>query len=589
MQSAADEHTESTNESRSDREIAEKAPSYRFDGLTGLRFFAAFFVFLGHSDQFLLFDPTTMMRQWSLGVCVTLFFVLSGFVLTHAYNQLPTAFSIRDFLVARLAKIWPIHAVTLVLFIIGMKLQPADLNPLQILASLFLVQDWVPLRKFFFAFNTPAWSLSAEFFFYLLFPVIIQKQKRYLTLFLIAAYIITAICVIGSDPIFPAPQQDEVRQFFAYWSPIPRVADFILGMQTYVLFERHAHKIRQLKLPWTLLELGTSLILLAWTVEGKILANQLLSSGIAENTSRSGLEIWLASAAPAIVCAFLIFLVALGKGALSKIVSSKLAVDWGDRSYALYMIHFPVFALILNSQIGWQPLPPLLLFCATSVICFVGSDFLYRMVELPAREYIRDKFTSKKRLSLESQKSKLAIGLTFLQAAAMSTTIGAFYFYDEIVHHRQRGMNGSPVTFSQQTELESAYWEHDAERAVLELNWRNLNDSKLHQAAQIQLLNAKSVSAKSPIKAQVLPLEDAGMQLKNQSLKMRVELPLTALEQASHVRVTVAPVVSDATVTTGNPGTVANTGALKTLLPDSTSTSLVMPIPDSFNNLSSHN
>ena len=517
--------------------------SFKFDALTGLRFFAAFFVFVGHCDQFFFYDPTGTLRQMSLGACVTLFFVLSGFVLTHAYDELPTSTSVKDFLVARLAKIWPIHAVTLALFLVFVKTQPGDLDVPALLASIFLVQDWVPLRSIYICFNNPAWSLSVELFFYLAFPILITQRKRFLNLFFIASCLLTAGMIAGADFIFPQPAQEQFCHYFAYWCPLTRLVDFILGMQVYVIYSRYAHKLRELKLPWTLFEAGTISALLFWVFQAKHLSHLLLNHAAPE-TSRTGLEIWSASAAPAVVCAAIVLLAAIEKGLISLFLATKWMIAWGDRSFVLYMIHFSIFALILSSQVGWQPLPPMFLFGCVLLMVFLSSDFLFRAVEIPARQYIRSRWTTSPSRARQAALGRKTIALLTAEGVFLCVAACFFYFYPEIIHGRQLIAGSQSIKFadkfSDQYELENAYWETDGTENLLELNWRNSSVHTFAHQLLLQMLKDRNSSSTAGIavKAKELQMEEPSQWRKNCSLKMRLYFAPADLAGASTIGLT---------------------------------------------------
>jgi peptidoglycan/LPS O-acetylase OafA/YrhL len=169
-----------------------KAPgsSPHLHALTGLRGIAAWWVALYHFR----FEFPAGMPGWALPIvsrgylAVDLFFILSGFILALNYaNKVGTLESgaVRGFLIARVARIWPLHAVMSLLFL---------LNPLAILffstqkniagrypldhwvMSLFLVQNWGFTSKM--DWNVPAWSISTEWAAYLLFPLLIAFAWR---------------------------------------------------------------------------------------------------------------------------------------------------------------------------------------------------------------------------------------------------------------------------------------------------------------------------------------------------------------------------------------------------------------------------
>jgi peptidoglycan/LPS O-acetylase OafA/YrhL len=141
--------------------------------LTGLRGLAAIWVVLFH-----LTLGIPIIRHGYLGVDV--FFMLSGYVLTHVYaGKLANAADYFGFIRARLARIYPLHLTTLCVLALMVVALPdfADRYPMQeerwgftpFLASLFLVQNWAHVLPT--SWNTPAWSLSAEWFAYLIFPL----------------------------------------------------------------------------------------------------------------------------------------------------------------------------------------------------------------------------------------------------------------------------------------------------------------------------------------------------------------------------------------------------------------------------------
>jgi peptidoglycan/LPS O-acetylase OafA/YrhL len=146
--------------------------------LTSLRFFAAFWVVTYHYWPKLAVTGTpALVAKGYLGV--ELFFILSGFILCHVY--LPSfeaqRFRYGEFLWARLARIYPMHLATLV----GIGLMggaalaagfPVEHNLLSLAAlpaNLALVHAWgfAPVV----GWNHPSWSISAEWFAYLAFPL----------------------------------------------------------------------------------------------------------------------------------------------------------------------------------------------------------------------------------------------------------------------------------------------------------------------------------------------------------------------------------------------------------------------------------
>jgi len=158
----------------------------RLDALTALRAFAAIAVVLLH------FHVTTFrtldlpryipfVTHYYLGV--DLFFILSGFILAHVHGQdfgrlMPR--NMTRFYILRLARIYPAHVAVLMMYLalfllllqfgsdvgIGLRADPDHYTATAFLAHLLLVSPGVT------TWNSPAWSVSAEWFAYLWFPLI---------------------------------------------------------------------------------------------------------------------------------------------------------------------------------------------------------------------------------------------------------------------------------------------------------------------------------------------------------------------------------------------------------------------------------
>src|SRR5262249_40103508 len=113
------------------------------------------------------------------GVCF--FFVLSGFILTYVYPRFERPAEIGTFLWARLARLWPVHVAAMGF---GLLLLPWHFwsqilacKGKVLLAHLFLVQAWIPKCEYYFGINPVSWSISAEWLFYLCFPLFIMPWR----------------------------------------------------------------------------------------------------------------------------------------------------------------------------------------------------------------------------------------------------------------------------------------------------------------------------------------------------------------------------------------------------------------------------
>ena len=201
--------------------------------LTSLRFLFALMVFASHLS-FLTKSESNLMK-WTYDsifsegyIGVSFFFILSGFILAYNYQDriIKKQISKENFYIARLARIFPLHFLTLIIslplsYIIV--LQNKNLWLTQLITNSTLTQSYVPLGRIYFSFNAPSWSLSDEMFFYSIFPFLIllflkNNNYKYLLFLLILALIPLLTIVVPSS----------FYHHIFYIHPFARVFDFFI-------------------------------------------------------------------------------------------------------------------------------------------------------------------------------------------------------------------------------------------------------------------------------------------------------------------------------------------------------------------------
>jgi peptidoglycan/LPS O-acetylase OafA/YrhL len=220
-----------------------------FDALRGV---AAFVVVLFHFWIFLLphldwgpIDPF-LGRGY---LAVDLLFILSGFVISHVYarqfegNAGPGAF--QGYLRARFARIYPLHAVMLALFV-GLELAKLaaslatdatmEQEPFSGTRSVpALLSNILMLQAFGFhelpTWNGPSWSIGAEWVAYLAFPFLVAPLARARPGFLLATLV---VCVAGLFAITAGRPYKELD--LSVGLGVPRcLFEFTMGMVLYRL------------------------------------------------------------------------------------------------------------------------------------------------------------------------------------------------------------------------------------------------------------------------------------------------------------------------------------------------------------------
>ena len=166
--------------------MTDRAPVHELKALTGVRGIAAWFVVLYHIRLSIAGLPTGLRNVFAKGyLAVDFFFLLSGFVIWLTWNdRLRTGglnggwAGVPRFLQKRIARIWPLHLVTLTGAVaLALVLRATGRNDPQFVFSelplhVLLLQNWGFTHHL--AWNDPAWSISAELGAYLLFPLLVM-------------------------------------------------------------------------------------------------------------------------------------------------------------------------------------------------------------------------------------------------------------------------------------------------------------------------------------------------------------------------------------------------------------------------------
>ncbi|GAA4496022.1 acyltransferase [Hymenobacter ginsengisoli] len=228
--------------------------------LTGLRFLAALYVFIFHINlpfrtplTYLPSPLRTLIAQGSLGV--TIFFVLSGFVLTYSHlkdyrepNIKPFSYTLH-FMFKRLARIYPVFFVGLLgCVLISLRTSTLPEWWLMLMSATF-TQTYFPSISMTW-YDSGAWSVANEIFFYLLFPVLLPLalrirsrnelgQRTSRNVFLVLASLILLDGVLGL--VFQLHPAWNLQ--FMYSFPPSRLVEFVAGILIGLLVIKYQWKM----------------------------------------------------------------------------------------------------------------------------------------------------------------------------------------------------------------------------------------------------------------------------------------------------------------------------------------------------------
>ncbi len=159
--------------------------SYR--NLDGLRFLFACAVVAFHYNQYLAeYFPFSEGYTSNIYYMVDAFFIISGIVISMVYaHGFKNLVDYKRFLCLRLARLYPLHFLTLAFYVaLGLLyyagyihvVNPAKYDFRDLLPNLLLIHAWGFARNF--SFNYVSWAISAEFFCYLCFPFVLFIFKK---------------------------------------------------------------------------------------------------------------------------------------------------------------------------------------------------------------------------------------------------------------------------------------------------------------------------------------------------------------------------------------------------------------------------
>ncbi|WP_395334464.1 acyltransferase [Novosphingobium sp. BL-8H] len=346
----------------------------RLAQLTSLRFFAALLVMLSHlvffeqsANPALRAGYDLFLRQGACGV--TFFFILSGFILTHAYEGALTGGEVSApvYLYRRVARIFPLH-LAVALAVLAYLFWRGDPPPGQAIAlNLTLLHSWSPDPLVHYSMNGPSWSLSDELFFYALFPLLLKLDGKVLARAFVAGMmaittgaLLAALWVDGYSP-----QAD----WLFYVFPVTRLGEFVAGI---LLCRAWRHGVGR---SWA----GSGAeVLLVLLVPATMIAAEWFAVPLV-------FRYQLAFMPP---MAALVLVFAHGEGVISRALRNPALQLLGEASFALYLIHRPLI-LFAARWAGRGVAEDLALAIAMLALAVAASIATYRWFDRPVDRWLR--------------------------------------------------------------------------------------------------------------------------------------------------------------------------------------------------------
>ncbi|MFB6448266.1 acyltransferase family protein [Bradyrhizobium tunisiense] len=340
-------------------------------------------------------DCSFFRSAWLL---VDLFFVLSGMVMALSYIENDfTRFSLRKFMIRRLARVYPLHIVMLLanlvfrLLRIGLVMAGVVVaaptafevnNAYSFGLNVLLLHSMGFID--YLSWNAPSWSISVEFYTYLVFGLIVLLALRMCSLSWF--YVLCGLLAVGSLVFIIFVLEKKSLELQTDFGLLRCFVGFFLG----VLMVRIVDRLPAKPAP---------------AVQGALqfvamIASVALVSLAETNPAATFL-------APVIFAIFLGSLLAFPDALLvPRILGAKPLLWLGRRSYSIYMVHALVVLLaeyfvravgagrIAALDSSWAGLPATLNLVVSLAAVLAVSHFTHRYVEIPGGKLLRNVFGS---------------------------------------------------------------------------------------------------------------------------------------------------------------------------------------------------
>ncbi len=317
------------------------------------------------------------------GPCgVSFFMILSGFVMSAGYGEkvLKPAFDGKEFFIKRLIRLYPLHVLCLLGFIVLNIMHLSAMDYIKLLPNVLLLQSWVPINSIYFSGNAVSWCLTDMMFFYAMFPLLarllnygeVKKICLYFSL-LLAIYFLIIIFL-----------PDIYCHRLLYISPAFRLIDFFIGMLMFKIYHELESKGWGGKIvSWSYTKKsGIEILFILFLVITIMVAPHL------EKRYYYAALWWIII--PETVLLFALF--NKSGGVISTLLKSKWMLVSGEISFSLYMIHQMGIGVILSVftklgiDIPWQ-----IEFCVCFLLILAASYIVYHYYEIPVSQYLKKK------------------------------------------------------------------------------------------------------------------------------------------------------------------------------------------------------
>ncbi|WP_313384581.1 acyltransferase [Chishuiella sp.] len=357
----------------------------KLPNLNALRFIAALAVIIHHTEQ--LKSLYNLPNKWENNTIfiigklgVVLFFVLSGFLITHLLlNEIDNTnrINIKNFFMRRILRIWPLYFLIIILsFFIFPHFsffdypgKPFDLNnfPIkQLFLYIFILPNLAVANLSPIAYATQSWSIGTEEQFYLIWPflfIFFKNKKLLISIFLIIPIYLIIKCLLDIRDIKIIGLS--IHNFWKFFN----IDCMAIGGLIALLNKNYHNKIKFLlnNVIFYLTSLSTVLLIYFGVDFGYF-----------------HYEVY--------ACLFVIIIYNLAFNPnLKNILEFKILDKLGEISYGMYMYHIIIISVIIKLMLSFDIYNSFILYFLSIITIIIFSKISYTFFEKPFLKF-KNKF-----------------------------------------------------------------------------------------------------------------------------------------------------------------------------------------------------
>lgn len=360
-----------TNEEKKMEKKIQKKRKY-IKEIDGLRALAVIMVLAYHLKM-------PFAKSGLLGV--TVFFVISGYLITGILiNEIEESggVDLKNFWLRRIRRLLPaVLSMAVVMIFVSAVVNRVVFTKgcNDLLSAVFGYNNWWQIfRKVSYFENagapspfTHCWSLAIETQFYLIYPILLillSKARNRGKVFAAVTAVLAMISVVLMGVLY-SPDGDPSR---VYYGTDTRAFSLLIGALAAIQKEYHIIKVKLRGKLWAVIGSISVLILIGMMM--------LISS-------YSSFLYYGGQAIVSVLAAFAVYAVTVSRSLLNIILGSSILKWIGDRSYSIYLWHYPIIVLMSGGKrAAWW-------IVILEVVLSVGfAELSYRFIETPVRHGI---------------------------------------------------------------------------------------------------------------------------------------------------------------------------------------------------------